>query len=81
MSTTSTITTNYAQYMYSKPELIDVIVTDNTIEHIYKRQLMMSNGFGYPQPEIYKIIFGRHDGSENTVFGRYVEPQEESYEF
>ena len=70
-----------SSYMYTVPELIDVIVTDNTIEHIYKRQLMMSNGFGLPQPEIYKIIFGRHDGSENTVFGRYVEPQEESYEF
>jgi hypothetical protein len=70
-----------SQHMYSTPELIDVIVTPSEVQLIYKRQLMISNGWGMPQPEIYKVVYSRQDGSEKTIFGTYVPPSAESYEF
>ena len=70
-----------SMHMYSNPELIDVIVTPSEVQLIYKRQLMISNGWGMPQPEIYKVVYSRQDGSEKTIFGTYVPPSAESYEF
>jgi len=70
-----------SMHMYSTPELIDVIVTPSEVQLIYKRQLMISNGWGMPQPEVYKVVYSRHDGSEKTIFGTYVPPSSESYEF
>lgn len=68
-------------HMYSNPVLIDVIVTPTEVQLIYKRQLMMSSGFGMPQPEVYKVAYSRHDGSEKTTFGTYVAPSGEQYYF
>lgn len=68
-------------HLYSTPQLIDVIVTPTEVQLIYKRQLMMSNGFGMPQPEVYKVVYSRHDGSEKTIFGTYVPATGESYQF
>lgn len=68
-------------HMYSTPQLIDVIVTPTEVQLIYKRQIMMSNGFGMPQPEVYKVVYSRHDGSEKTIFGTYLPATGESYQF
>jgi hypothetical protein len=70
-----------SMHMYSNPELIDVIVTPSEVQLIYKRQLMMSNGWGMPKPEVYKVVYSRHDGSEKTIFGTYIPANNESYEF
>ena len=67
--------------MYSTPQLIDVIVNQENIELIYKRQLMVSTGWGMPSPEVYKVVYSRIDGSEKTIFGEYVAPTKESYKF
>jgi hypothetical protein len=34
-----------------------------------------------PQPEVYKVIYSRTDGSEKTIFGSYVPASDESYYF
>lgn len=68
-------------HMYTIPELIDVIVTPSEVQLVYKRQLMMSTGFGMPNPEVYKVVYSRHDGSEKTIFGTYIPPSREGYEF
>lgn len=78
---TTTHTHTGTNHFYSSPELLDVIVTPSSVELVYKRQLMMSNGFGMPSPEVYKVVYSRHDGSEKTTFGTYVPPSVESYDF
>jgi len=66
---------------YSTPELLDVIVTQENIELVYKRQSMVYTGYGMPLPEIYKVVYSRIDGSEKTIFGKYIPAQKESYKF
>jgi hypothetical protein len=64
----------------STPELIDVIVTEDTIEHVYKR--IMYNPMGvFDKTQVFKKIYGRKDGSEKEVFGEYTPAQPESYYF
>jgi hypothetical protein len=70
-----------SQHLYTTPELIDVLATPSEVQLIYKRQLLMSNGWGMPQPEVYKVVYSRHDGSEKTIFGHYIPANNESYEF
>ena len=67
--------------LYSKPELIDTIVYADCIELVYRRQYMVSNNWGMPEPEIYAEVYSRTDGTMITKQGRYVPAQEESYEF
>jgi hypothetical protein len=76
-NTFSTTTAN----LYTHPQMLDVIINQTTIEIVYKRQLMISNGFGMPQPEVYKVVYSRLDGSEKTIFGSYVPACNESYYF
>ena len=79
---TSTSTTFLHTYgLYSKPELIDTIVHPDCIELVYRRQYMVSNNFGMPNPEIYAEVYSRHDGTMFTKQGIYIPPQSESYEF
>ncbi|MFY8160495.1 MAG: hypothetical protein ACOVNU_04135 [Candidatus Kapaibacteriota bacterium] len=79
---TSTSTTFlHTHGLYSKPELIDTIVYPDCIELVYRRQLMVSNNFGMPNPEIYAEVYSRHDGTMFTKQGIYIPPQSESYEF
>jgi len=66
---------------YSTPELLDVIVNQENIEIVYKRQSMVYTGYGMPLPEIYKVVYSRIDGSEKTIFGKYIPAQKESYKF
>jgi hypothetical protein len=66
---------------YSIPELLDVIITKENIEIVYKRQSMVYTGYGMPLPEIYKVVYSRIDGSEKTIFGEYVPAKKESYKF
>lgn len=77
----SNSTVNGTIHQYSTPELIDIIVTPDTIEHVYKRHLLIWLNQGNPQPEVYKIVYSRHDGSEKTVFGKYIAPSREQYQF
>jgi hypothetical protein len=81
MKGTTTDTTYSSIGMYSTPQLIDVIVTHENVELIYKRQAMVSTGYGMPMPEIYKVVYSRKDGSEKTIFGEYVPQKKESYKF
>jgi len=74
---TSTSTHN----LYSTPELLKAIVKDDSIELIYKRQYMVSVGYGMPYPEIYKDIYSRHGGDVRREIGTYIPYQEESYVF
>lgn len=77
----NTGTTTGTMHQYSFPELIDVIVTPTEVQLVYKRQLMISTGFGIPNPEVYKVVYSRHDGSEKTIFGTYIPASSEGYEF
>jgi len=77
----NTETTYSTQHHYTIPELIDYIVTPSFIELVYKRQLMVSFNNGMPNPEVFKVIYSRHDGSEKTIFGRFIPSTSESYEF
>jgi hypothetical protein len=74
-------TTYSTQHHYTTPELIDYIVTPSSIELVFKRQLMVSFNNGMPNPEVFKVIYSRHDGSEKTIFGTFVPATSESYEF
>jgi len=74
-------TTSSTHNLYSKPELIDTIVKKNSIELIYKRQYMVSNGFGMPRPEVYKDIYSRIGGDVRREIGTYIPHQDESYVF
>jgi hypothetical protein len=67
--------------MYSTPELIDTIVTKNTIELVYKKQYLVSNNWGMPNPEVYKEIYSRTDGTMRIEKGTYMPSQDESYQF
>lgn len=78
-SSTNTVITN--SYMYSKPELLNAIVTDKAVELIYKRQYMVSYNGVMPNPEIYKDIYNRFDGGVRRVIGNYIPSQSESYQF
>ena len=69
--------------------LIETIVTEETIELIYKSietlTIWISNGLYNPQStiKIFKEVYGRFDGSKKIIYGKYI-PQEifnESYEF
>jgi hypothetical protein len=77
----NTTTTYSTMHHYTIPELIDYIVTPTSIELVFKRQLMVSSYNGMPNPEVFKIIYSRHDGSEKTIFGTFVPASSESYEF
>ena len=77
----STGTYTSSHNMYSTPVLIDTIVTKDYIELVYKRQYMVSFGYGMPNPEIYKDVYSRHGGDVRRVIGTYIPAQEESYEF
>ena len=83
--TTSSGATNITavNHLYTHPQMLDVIINPDTIEIVYKRQLMITNGLlGHlPVPEVYKVVYGRHDGSEKTIFGSYVAASNESYYF
>ena len=74
-------TSTTAGYQYSAPELMDIIVTDKTIEHVYKRYSLIWGGYGHQQPEIYKEVYSRFDGSVKIVQGNYSSPQPEGYYF
>lgn len=74
---TSTSTHN----LYSTPELLKAIVKDDAIELIYKRQYMVSNNWGMPNPEVYKDIYSRIGGDVRREIGTYIPYQEESYVF
>jgi hypothetical protein len=80
-TTLSGTTTLHTHGLYSKPELIDTIVYSDCIELVYRRQYMVSNNFGMPNPEIYAEVYSRHDGTMFTKQGTYIPPQSESYEF
>jgi hypothetical protein len=67
---------------YSTPELIDVIVTPTEVQLVYKKQfLIVTNGLTMPQPEVYKVVYSRQDGSEKIIAGHYIPANNESYEF
>jgi hypothetical protein len=74
-------TTSSTHNLYSTPELIDTIVKKNSIELIYKRQYMVSNGYGVPRPEVYKDIYSRIGGDVRREIGTYIPHQDESYVF
>lgn len=74
-------TTSSTHNLYSTPELIKAIVKDDSIELIYKRQYMVSNGWGMPYPEVYKDIYSRIGGDVRREIGTYVPAQDESYVF
>ena len=42
---------------------------------------MVSFNNGMPHPEVFKVIYGRNDGSEKTIFGTFVPATSESYYF
>jgi hypothetical protein len=77
----STTTYVSSHNMYSTPVLIDTIVTKDYIELVYKRQYMVSNNLGMPNPEIFKDVYSRHGGDVRRVIGTYIPEQSESYEF
>ena len=66
--------------LYSSPELIDTIVLPDCIKLVYKRQYMVANNWGLPNPEIYVEVYSRTDGSVRIEQGRYIPSQSESYE-
>ena len=70
-----------AGYQYSTPELMGIIITDKTIEHVYKRYCLIWGGYGHQQPEVYKEVYSRFDGSMKIVKGNYSSPQPEGYFF
>jgi hypothetical protein len=74
-------TTSSTHNLYSSPELIDTIVKKDSIELVYKRQYMVSNGYGMPRPEVYKDIYSRVGGDVRREIGTYIPLQEESYVF
>lgn len=64
-------------------KLLNVVVNEDEIEHIYKRVFYNPNGLLNNQyrTEVFKKVFGRKDGSEKEVIGTYIPEQPESYVF
>jgi hypothetical protein len=81
MTITTSGTNTLTHNLYSTPELLKAIIKDDCIELIYKRQYMVSNGYGLPRPEIYKDIYNRFGGDVRREIGTYVPAQDESYVF
>ena len=75
----SNTTSTTSQGLYSFPELISTIVLPDCIKLVYKRQSMISTGWGMPDPEIYAEVYSRTDGSMRVVNGEYTPAQPESY--
>ena len=74
--------TEYFNSLYSSPELIDTIVTNEAIELVYKRYSLITNGLvPAPPPNIYKHVYSRTDGSVKVVDGQYIPAQREYYSF
>jgi hypothetical protein len=67
--------------LYSTPVLLDTIVKEDAIELVYKRQYQVSNNWGMTNPEVYKEIYSRTDGTIRVEQGRYIPAEEESYDF
>jgi len=66
---------------YSTPELIKSIITDQTIELVYKRQHLVHTNNEIPNPEVYKDVYNRFNGSVRRVIGTYIPVKAESFEF
>jgi hypothetical protein len=79
MDNTSLSTSTFG--FYNTPQLVDVIVTPSAVELIYTRQAMVSTGYGFPNPEVYKVVYSRNDGTEKTIFGEYIPATKEQYKF
>lgn len=67
--------------LFTTPELVDYIVTDDTIELVFKRFYRLVTGVHPSPPQVFKDVYSRRDGSVTRVFGNYVPPKSESYEF
>ena len=76
-----TTASSYFNSFYSSPELIDTIVTDTTVELVYKRHSLITSGFTTSIPHIYKHVYSRTDGSVKVVDGTYIPAQKEFYSF
>lgn len=74
-------TTTSTHNLYPTPQLLKAIVKDDTIELIYKRQYMVSMGYGMPNPEVYKDIYSRIGGDVRREIETYIPYQAESYVF
>jgi hypothetical protein len=66
---------------YSTPELISSIITNETIELVYKIQQLVHKDIETPNPEVYKDIYNRFNGSVRRVIGTYIPVKAESFEF
>ena len=80
-SGTTSTGTSFFNSLYSTPKIIDTIINPDTIEVVYSRQYLVANNYGMPNPEIYKEVYSRTDGTMFTVQGTYIPYQNESYEF
>jgi hypothetical protein len=84
VSNASTSTVYAPEGFFSTPELIDHYITTDEITFVYKRYSMVSS-YVYPAqnppPQIFKVVYSRHDGSEKQTFGNYIPATPESYEF
>ncbi len=80
-SITTSGTNAFTHNLYSTPELLRAVIKDDCIELIYKRQYMVSTGYGLPMPEVYKDIYSRFGGDVRREIGTYVPAQTETYVF
>lgn len=76
-----TTASGFFESFYSSPELINTIVTDTTVELVYKRHSLIKSGFTDSIPHIYKHVYSRTDGSVKVVDGTYIPAQKEFYSF
>ena len=58
----------YNTNVYTKPKLLSITENENSIEVTYSRQYLVSDFNGIPKPEIFKVVYGRFDGSKKEVF-------------
>lgn len=66
-------------YTYSNVQLLDVIINEDSIEHIYKGFDNLKQTY-----EIWKNVYKAVDGKivkQKTVYGTFIPPQKESYKF
>lgn len=82
-------TSTSASYDWCVPVLLDTIITEKGVEQIFRQESTMTYTVFYgtgsiPSPRIYKNVYRIVKGKlklTETIEGKYIPQQEESYEF
>jgi hypothetical protein len=59
----------YNTNVYTNPKLLSITENENSIEVTYSTEYLVSDFNGISKPEIFKVVYGRFDGSKKEIYG------------